>query len=124
MLQFVNGNLLDAEAEALVNTVNCVGFMGKGIAAQFKNKFPENYRAYKRACDDKKVKPGSIFAFETGLINNPKFILNFPTKRHWRDKSRIEDIESGLEDLISLIKKLGIKSIAIPALGCGLGGLS
>lgn len=124
MLKFVKGNLLDAEVEALVNTVNCVGYMGKGIAAQFKGRFPENYRAYHQACKDGRIKPGSIFVFETNFLKSPKFILNFPTKRHWKEKSRIEDIESGLHRLIPLIKKLNIRSIAIPALGCGLGGLS
>ena len=123
MLQFIRGNLLAAEVEALVNTVNCIGYMGKGIAAQFKHQFPENFRAYHKACKAGKVKPGNIFVFETGLFSNPKFILNFPTKRHWRERSRIEDIKSGLEALIPLLKKLKIKSIAIPALGCGLGGL-
>jgi len=124
MLKFTKGNLLSASVEALVNTVNCAGYMGKGIAAQFKHHFPENFRAYQKACKEGKVQPGSIYVFQTGFLNNPKFILNFPTKRHWRDKSRIDDIRSGLQALNKLIKNLNIKSIAIPALGCGLGGLS
>jgi O-acetyl-ADP-ribose deacetylase (regulator of RNase III) len=117
-----SGDILSANADALVNTVNCVGIMGRGIALQFKNAFPDNFEAYKRACDAEEVRPGKMFIFETGELH-PKYIVNFPTKRHWKGKSRIEDIRSGLEDLRHEIGRRGIKSIAIPPLGSGLGGL-
>jgi O-acetyl-ADP-ribose deacetylase (regulator of RNase III) len=124
MIEEGKGNLLQAEAEALVNTVNCVGFMGKGIALQFKQAYPENYDAYHRACEAGEVQPGQMFVFKTNSMVNPKYIINFPTKRHWRGDSKIEDIEAGLVALIKEVQKLGIKSIAVPPLGCGLGGLS
>ena len=112
-----------ADVAALVNTVNCVGVMGKGIALQFKKTFPENFKAYEAACRRKEVKPGRMFVFETGQMFNPRYIINFPTKRHWRDKSRYEDIESGLKDLIREVSERKIRSIAVPPLGSGLGGL-
>lgn len=123
MIEFTTGDILKADVEALVNTVNCVGVMGRGIALQFKNAFPDNFRAYEQACSEKRVEPGKMFVFETGTLGNPKYIINFPTKRHWRGKSRMEDIEQGLVALISEIKRLGIRSIAVPPLGSGLGGL-
>lgn len=123
MIEHAKGNLLAADAEALVNTVNCVGYMGKGIALQFKQAFPANFKAYEKACHAHEVKPGRMFIFETGSMVNPRYIINFPTKRHWRGKSRIEDIESGLKALIADVKRLGIRSIAVPPLGSGLGGL-
>lgn len=122
-MDYTKGNILRADTEAIVNTVNCVGFMGRGIAAQFKRAYPENFKAYESACKRKEVVPGKMFVFETGQLTSPRFIVNFPTKRHWRGKSRIEDIESGLVALASEVKRRGIKSIAIPPLGCGLGGL-
>jgi O-acetyl-ADP-ribose deacetylase (regulator of RNase III) len=97
--------------------------MGKGIALQFKQAFPENFQQYKKACDAKEVQPGRMFSFPTGKLFNPKYIINFPTKRHWRDKSKIEDIQTGLKALVAEVQQLGITSIAIPALGCGNGGL-
>jgi O-acetyl-ADP-ribose deacetylase (regulator of RNase III) len=112
-----------ADAAALVNTVNCVGVMGKGIALQFKKTFPENFKAYVAACQRKEVKPGRMFVFETGQMFNPRYIINFPTKRHWRDKSRFEDIESGLKALVRELRQRKIRSIAVPPLGSGLGGL-
>jgi O-acetyl-ADP-ribose deacetylase (regulator of RNase III) len=123
MIEQGQGNLLQADAEALVNTVNCVGFMGKGIALQFKQAYPENFHAYEKAVREGVVRPGSMFVFETGRYINPKLIINFPTKRHWRGKSRLEDIESGLVALVEELRKRGIKSIAVPPLGCGNGGL-
>jgi O-acetyl-ADP-ribose deacetylase (regulator of RNase III) len=123
MAEFTKGNILQADAEALVNTVNCVGYMGRGIAAQFKRAFPENFRAYERACRRKEVVPGKMFVFSTGQLTNPRYVINFPTKRHWRGRSRLEDIESGLKALMREVKARGIKSLAIPPLGCGLGGL-
>ncbi|MFK5892281.1 MAG: macro domain-containing protein [Pseudomonadota bacterium] len=123
MIEYKSGNLLVEDAEAIVNTVNCVGVMGRGIALQFKKAFPENFKSYSLACKNKQVVPGEMFIFKTGQTLNPKYIINFPTKRHWRGKSHLEDIESGLLSLVKAIKNFKIKSIAIPPLGSGLGGL-
>jgi O-acetyl-ADP-ribose deacetylase (regulator of RNase III) len=123
MIEFTTGDILRADAEAVVNTVNCVGIMGRGIALQFKNAFPANFKAYEAACAREQVQPGRMFVFETGTLGNPKFIINFPTKRHWRGKSRMEDIDSGLKALVEEVRRRGIRSIAIPPLGSGLGGL-
>lgn len=123
MIEYKMGNILKESAEALINTVNCVGVMGRGVALQFKNKFPENFKAYADACKKEEVQPGRMFVFKTGQLHNPHYIINFPTKRHWRGKSRMEDIETGLLDLVETVKKYSIKSIAIPPLGSGLGGL-
>ncbi len=122
-LNLKRGNILEADAEALVNSVNTVGIMGKGVALQFKQAFPENFTAYAQACKRGEVQPGKIFVFPTGRLGNPQYILNFPTKRHWRQKSKLTDIETGLGDLVSIIQRLAISSIAIPPLGCGNGGL-
>lgn len=124
MIEFKTGDILREDVEALVNTVNCVGIMGRGIALQFKNDFPENFKAYETACAREEVQPGKMFVFESRTLTNPKFIINFPTKRHWRGKSRMEDIESGLRALVEEIQTRGIRSIAIPPLGSGLGGLN
>src|ERR1700677_2330936 len=124
MIEFKTGDNLQADVEPLVNTVNCVGIMARGIALQFKNDFPENFKAYEAACAREEVQPGKMFVFETRTLTNPKFIINFPTKRHWRGKSRIEDIDSGLIALKEEIRRRGIRSIAIPPLGSGLGGLN
>lgn len=123
MIEIAKGNLLMSDTEALVNTVNCVGVMGKGVALQFKQAFPENFNAYHKACFKNEVIPGRMFIFKTGNLFNPKYIINFPTKRHWREKSKMEDIEDGLKALVKEIKTMKIQSIAIPSLGCGLGGL-
>ena len=123
MIKFTSGDILRADAEAIVNTVNCVGVMGRGIALQFKKAWPDNFKVYAAACKQNEVKPGSMFIVETGQLTNPKYIINFPTKRHWRGASKIEDVELGLDALVRDIKKRGIKSIAIPPLGSGLGGL-
>ena len=123
MIRFKAGDIVAEDAEALVNTVNCVGAMGRGVALQFKRAFPENFRAYAEACKRGGVQPGRMLVFETGALTNPRYIINFPTKRHWRGSSRIEDIQSGLNALAQLIRERGIRSIAVPALGCGLGGL-
>ena len=124
MIRFTTGNIITADAEALVNTINCVGVMGRGIALQFKKAFPDNFRAYREACARGEVNPGRMFVFDTGTLANPRCIINFPTKRHWHGNSRIEDINAGLKDLIKVIRERGIRSIAIPPLGCGLGGLA
>lgn len=123
MIEYRIGDILNADAEALVNTVNCVGIMGRGIALQFKNAYPENFKAYAAACRREEVRPGRMFVFETGTLTNPKYIINFPTKRHWRGKSRMEDIEAGLAALVHEVRVREIRSIAIPPLGSGLGGL-
>ena len=123
MIKLAQGNLLRADAEALVNTVNCVGYMGKGIALQFKKAFPGNFAAYQKACKQEQVIPGQMFVHESGDMYGSKIIINFPTKRHWRNSSRMEDVESGLAALVEEVRSRGIQSIAIPPLGCGLGGL-
>ncbi|APR84569.1 ADP-ribose 1-phosphate phophatase related protein [Minicystis rosea] len=123
MIAFTSGNLLDADVEALVNTVNCVGVMGKGLALQFKQAYPENFRVYERACRAGEVAPGRMLTVPTGRLTGPKLIVNFPTKRHWRGASRMEDIESGLVALVDEVRRLHIRSIAMPPLGCGNGGL-
>lgn len=124
MIQEAHGNLLDAEADALVNTVNTVGVMGKGIALQFKRAFPANYKAYKRACDQGVVELGRMFIWDAGAIaGGPRYIINFPTKKHWRSKSKLEDIRAGLDDLVRQLKDLSVTSVAVPPLGCGHGGL-
>lgn len=124
MIEWRTGNILGEDVEALVNTVNCVGFMGRGVALQFKKAFPENFAAYAHACQRGEVQPGRMFVYETDGLTNPRFIINFPTKRHWRGKSRIEDIELGLIALVEEIRNLGIRSVAVPPLGSGLGGLN
>ncbi|MGH3189735.1 MAG: type II toxin-antitoxin system antitoxin DNA ADP-ribosyl glycohydrolase DarG [Streptosporangiaceae bacterium] len=123
MLSEQEGNLLDADAEALVNTVNTVGIMGKGIALQFKQAYPGNFRAYQAACRRGEVQLGRMFTYETGLLGNPRFVINFPTKGHWRARARLSDIETGLADLRHVVRDRKIRSIAIPPLGCGNGGL-
>jgi O-acetyl-ADP-ribose deacetylase (regulator of RNase III) len=123
MLRYTHGNLLEADTEALVNTINEVGVMGKGIALMFKEAFPENTRQYENACKNGEVKVGSIFVTANDALIGPKWILNFPTKKHWRNPSRLEWIRSGLVDLVNVIRAKKIRSIAIPPLGCGNGGL-
>jgi len=123
MIEYRSGDILKSDAEALVNTVNCVGVMGRGIALQFKDAFPENFKAYAAACKREEVLPGRMFVFETGQLTPPRYIINFPTKRHWRGKSRIEDIDAGLKALVEEIRARRIRSIAVPPLGSGLGGL-
>ncbi len=122
MIHTTFGDILISDAEAIVNTVNCVGVMGRGIALQFKLKFPENYRFYKATCDQGRMMVGKVLVFKQESVSKPKYIINFPTKRHWKGKSKIEDISKGLDSLITEVKRLNIKSIAIPALGSGLGG--
>lgn len=124
MIEYKKGNILLEPAEALVNTVNCVGIMGRGIALQFKKSYPQNFKAYEAACKREEIQPGHMFVYQINSLINPKYIINFPTKRHWRGKSRIEDIKSGLVALAEEIRNRGIQSIAIPPLGCGLGGLN
>jgi O-acetyl-ADP-ribose deacetylase (regulator of RNase III) len=117
------GDLLEAGAEALVNPVNTAGVMGKGLALQFRETYPDNYRAYRQACDDGKVQPGRMFVYTYTAHTPIRYIINFPTKRHWRHPSRMEDIESGLAALVTDVLLLSVRSVAVPPLGCGLGGL-
>ncbi len=123
MINFLQGNLLESNAEALVNTVNTIGVMGKGVALQFKEKFAENYRLYAAACKCGEVRIGEMFVTRTGRLDNPKFIINFPTKQHWRSPSQLAFVTAGLDALVEKIRELSIRSIAIPPLGCGNGGL-
>jgi O-acetyl-ADP-ribose deacetylase (regulator of RNase III) len=123
-LEIATGDLLEQRVDAIVNTVNIVGVMGKGIALQFRRKWPANYKAYEAACKRKEVVPCKMFVFDNGGLVEPKYIINFPTKRHWRQPSRMSDIVCGLVDLVHQVKELKIKSIAIPPLGCGNGGLN
>jgi O-acetyl-ADP-ribose deacetylase (regulator of RNase III) len=123
MIHSTQGDILRDESEAIVNTVNCVGVMGRGIALQFRNAYPDNFKAYEKACQREEVQPGKMFVYETGELTNPRYIINFPTKRHWRGKSRMEDIDSGLEALVEVLRDKKIRSIALPPLGSGLGGL-
>lgn len=123
MIAITTGNLLTDDAEALVNTVNCVGVMGKGIALQFKQAYPEMNKAYERACGRGELEPGRMQVWETGALVGPRYVINFPTKRHWVGRSSYKDIEAGLTALVEEVRKRGIRSIAIPPLGCGNGGL-
>jgi O-acetyl-ADP-ribose deacetylase (regulator of RNase III) len=124
MIKITKGNLLKARTEALVNTVNTVGVMGKGVALQFRRAYPEMYRAYQKACEAKDVQLGQVQVFDLGgLAGGPRWLINFPTKGHWKARSRLPDIDSGLADLTTTVERLGIQSIALPPLGCGSGGL-
>lgn len=124
MIESSQGNLLQAGTEALINTVNTVGVMGKGIALQFAKAYPDMRKAYEKACKAGEVVPGRMWLYDCGgLAGGPRWIINFPTKRHWRASSRMEDIESGLINLAAVIRQNHIRSIAIPPLGCGNGGL-
>lgn len=125
-LTFKSGDMFAEPVEALVNTVNCVGVMGKGVALEFKKRWPGNFKAYKKACDAQNLRPGRILTFDTGQLfanDGPRYLVNFPTKDHWRSPSKIEYIETGLDALVAEISALNIRSIAIPPLGCGNGGL-
>ncbi len=124
MIKLTQGDILKADAEALVNTVNCVGIMGRGVALQFKKSFPTNFKAYEVACKLGQVQTGKMFVYDLNRLYSPRFIINFPTKRHWKNNSRIEDIQLGLIDLVNIVQQQQINSIAIPPLGCGLGGLN
>lgn len=123
MVEYKKGDILKEETEAVVNTVNTKGVMGKGIALQFKERFPENYKRYKKACEAGDVETGKMFVTETGLLLNPRYVINFPTKEHWKNPSKMEYIHEGLKDLVKIVKEKNITSISIPPLGCGNGGL-
>jgi O-acetyl-ADP-ribose deacetylase (regulator of RNase III) len=123
MIEYCRGNLLEADVDSLVNPVNTQGVMGKGLALAFKNEFPENFRAYAQACQSGQVRTGQMFITEQQALLGPRWIINFPTKQHWRDPSKLEWIDQGLEDLRAVLTEKQILSVAIPPLGCGLGGL-
>jgi len=123
MISYTQGNLLDADVEALVNTVNTVGVMGKGVALMFKEAFPRNFKEYEAACKRKEVRVGRMFVTETGELMGPKWIINFPTKEHWRQRTKMQWITEGLKDLRRVIEEKKIRSVAVPPLGCGNGGL-
>lgn len=124
MLELTTGDLLAADVEALVNTVNTQGVMGKGIALQFKNAYPENFRRYKEACDAKTLDVGKVLTYDAGGLVRPRYIINFPTKKTWRAPSKLEYIDAGLHALIDELRRLQIGSLAVPPLGCGNGGLA
>lgn len=116
-----NGDILTSKAQAIVNCVNTHGVMGKGLALLYRKKYPDMFTAYRRACLDNKVKTGSMHLWK--VPNQDKWVVNFPTKDHWRNPSQMEWIISGLQNLVEIVKEKGFTSIAIPAIGCGLGGL-
>ena len=124
MIEEGKGNLLDADVEAFVNTVNTVGVMGKGVALQFKIAYPQMFKEYQKACKLGRVQIGRMLVYQNNVISNPKFIINFPTKQHWKQDSKIEFIREGLVSLRDVISSNKIKSIALPPLGCGMGGLN
>jgi len=124
MITFATGDILKADVDAVVNTVNTVGVMGKGLALQFKRRYPDNFTMYKRACDAGDVQVGEMFVTQTHQLSGPRLIVNFPTKKHWRADSRLEYIREGLKDLVRVIREESITSIAIPPLGAGNGGLN
>jgi O-acetyl-ADP-ribose deacetylase (regulator of RNase III) len=123
MIQFKQEDIFKSNAMALVNTVNTVGVMGKGIAYQFKKAYPEMFKDYQSACSTSEVQIGKMWVWKNPSIFGTQYIINFPTKQDWRNDSRIEDVEKGLDDLVKVVKKLSISSIAIPPLGCGNGKL-
>jgi O-acetyl-ADP-ribose deacetylase (regulator of RNase III) len=125
-IEYKIGDMFEEPTEAIVNTVNCVGVMGKGVALEFKRRWPDNFRTYKKICASGQLVPGRMFVFENSDIlgkGTHRFLINFPTKRHWRAQSKVEYVESGLDDFVCQVRKLGIRSVALPPLGCGNGGL-
>jgi len=126
MIVEMTGDIFASGAGALVNTVNCVGVMGKGIALAVKQRFPKVYADYRYACGISLVRPGHVFVSATGLWppEGPRFVVNLPTKRHWRNPSSLDDVQAGLASLVEVLPQLGVASVAIPALGCSNGGLS
>lgn len=123
MIRFVDGDIFESGAEALVNPVNCVGVMGAGLARQFKERFPANYRLYARECRSGRMVPGVVLPTWTGIDRGPRWIINVPTKEDFRRPSRLGWVQDGLLDLARVVESKEIASVAIPMLGCGLGGL-
>jgi O-acetyl-ADP-ribose deacetylase (regulator of RNase III) len=122
-ITITSGDLLESDADALVNAVNTVGVMSRGIALQFRHSFPENYKAYRVACKRGEVRTGEMFVTSIWSAQGQRFIINFPTKRDWRQPSELAYIDAGLIDLVDQVRTRNIRSIAVPPLGCGLGGL-
>ncbi len=120
MISFIKGDIFLSKDEALINPVNIVGVSGKGLALQFKVKYPLNFNLYKNACFKHEIQIGKMFTTR----ENNKIIINFPTKKHWRNLSKIKYINSGLDSLILLLQQNNIKSVSIPPLGCGCGELN
>ena len=123
MIRFVKGDILDAAVEAVVNPVNCVGVMGAGLAQQFRSRYRKNYLAYRSACKRKEVRVGKMFVFDNGNEDGPRYVVNFPTKVHWKDTSSLEYIHLGLKALKAALIDRHIQSVALPRLGCGCGKL-
>ncbi len=119
MLRFVSGDLFASKAQALVNTVNCVGVMGKGVALAFRERYPDMFEDYRLKCEQGEIRPGILTLYKDAR----PWVINFPTKRHWRQRSRLKDIEAGLVTLVKQYGSWGVESLAMPALGCGNGGL-
>lgn len=124
MLTYVNQSIFDLDVETLVNPVNCVGVMGKGLALEFKKKYYDNFLAYQEACKNKQIDIGKCYVHQMLCWGNPKYIINFPTKYHWKEDSDFDNIVLGVENLIEIINEYNVNSIALPALGCGLGKLN
>jgi O-acetyl-ADP-ribose deacetylase (regulator of RNase III) len=122
-MELIDQDIFTLDVEALVNPVNTVGVMGKGLAKRFAESFPEMFKAYKKACERKELKIGEMWVWETGFLWNPCWVVNFPTKEHWKYQSKLSYIERGLYDLRYRIDELGVQSVAVPALGCGAGNL-
>lgn len=122
-MNYTRGNILESNTEVIINPVNTVGVMGKGLALAFKKQFPHNYKIYKEACKNETIDIGKLLLVDESTLEQKKYIINFPTKKHWRNPSKIEYIEEGLKDLVRIIEENNFESIAIAALGCGLGGL-
>lgn len=123
-IESTSGNIFDAKVDALVNPVNCVGVMGKGLALAFKKAFPAMFESYRTACKTGQLEPGRVHVWENPSPSPTRVVINFPTKRHFRSKSRLEDIEATLPALVDAVRTQAIGSVAIPALGAGLGGLA
>ncbi|THJ71345.1 macro domain-containing protein [Candidatus Frankia alpina] len=123
MITEAAGNLLQADVDALVNTVNTAGVMGKGIALQFRRAYPEMFVAYQDAAKAGQLELGRMHVWPTGSFTGPRYVINFPTKGHWRSRSRLTDVERGLGDLVRVVGELNVRSLAVPPLGCGHGGL-
>jgi O-acetyl-ADP-ribose deacetylase (regulator of RNase III) len=127
MIETARGDVLEADTEAVVNSVNCAGAMGRGIALQFREAFPENYRRYKQVCDAGDLSPGEVFVHDRGGLfgasGGPRYVINLATIDHWTDRSSLETVASGLDALVRAIDDRGIDSVALPPIGCGYGGL-
>ena len=123
MIKFTKGNMFDTPADIRINTVNCVGVMGIGVALEFKKRFPKMYRTYKKECERGNIQPGKPHVWKEFHLCKEFIIINFPTKKHWRNPSKYKYIESGLIWLAKFLKEYGGVKVTIPALGCGHGGL-